>query len=665
MQTALAIGGSAAALATQERYGLTGTASGRRDHEHDNRDHDRISITERDNRQHAWNAFQVFNANHGVAIPPEHHVALLLEYQHRGEPESEHREEFEEALRQIERAFEWSNEGVMFTVGYTHTYFDRFDEPLPDGLQGPPGFPRIDTTLEATTVGLDKGPEDVEADRPDAVIHMSSDNAANLLAIEEALWGNERSLNGVDIDATLEDIFERPHAYPQRRTGFAGESNLDSAFEDLDFDADRIPDGSNLSMGFNTLFANSVPRESNATITHDQFFAPDPRPPGMFAQGTTMHLSKLDVNLEEWYDDFSFAEPGTERHLQENAEGRRERLFSPHHDHEDVGNVGENLGQSNAPTDGNNGKLPARDLDGEDIAERTQADAERDGTAIDSKGSTDAPVGHVQKLARARFDLETRKTEHDPEPVDDDIRRDGDRMAGHDGVQESEQVILRRDVVSTDERRPGNMFVALARFGGYMHYVRQAMNGVEFDTASFQLDGDGRLIHDAVEISETDNGIVPYLDTKRRANFLVPPLWLRSLPPARSIDAECFVEPYDEPGTIDLSEDYIAVAITEPDPAYDIDPDTVRFDEIETVNKAHGAEPAAAYHHNGLGRYDREPELWVYFRTTELALEPGTQTARLFGKRDDGHPFVTDVEVEVVTGRRDGDHDGDDDRYRR
>jgi len=668
MKAALAIGGSTAALATRERFGLTGTASGERlsrGHQDDqdqteirtrsdSHDAGRISNAERDNRQHAWDAYERFNPDHGVSVTPEHNVALLLEYQYEGEPDPEHRAELERALRQVERAFEWSHEGVLFTIGYTHTYFDRFAEPLPDGLQGPPGFPRIDTTLEATTVGLEKGPEDIAADRPDAILHLSSDNAANLLAVEEALWGEQQILAGVEVEATLEGIFERPTEYPGRRTGFAGEANLEDAFADLEFDADRIPEGSDLSMGFNDLFSNSVPRESNATITHDQFFAPDPRPPGMFAQGTTMHLSKLDVSLEEWYDDFSTAEPGTEQHRRENARGRRERMFSPHHDREDVGEVGENLGRSNAPATDGNDRLPMRDLDGEGIAEKTQADAERDGQRIDPKGSTDAPVGHVQKIARARFDLESRKTDPDEEPVDDAIRQDGDLAPGHDGTQESEQVILRRDVVSTDQDRPGNMFVALARFGGYMHYVRQAMNGVEFDTASFELDGEGRLVHDAVDIADTDNGIVEYLDTKRRANALVPPLWLRSLPPARSLDAEWFLEPFDDEGTIDRGEDFVTVAITQPDPTRDIVPESIRFGEIEAVNRAQGATPVDWVRRDNRGRYEDERELWLYVRTEDLDLSTGTATFRLRGKRNDGHPFVADREIEVVDhgGRR-------------
>jgi hypothetical protein len=97
-------------------------------------------------------------------------------------------------------------------------------------------------------------------------------------------------------------------------------------------------------------------------------------------------------------------------------------------------------------------------------------------------------VGHSQKSARAR---------------DDD----------------NSPIILRRDFNSTDDGTAGLHFLALQRAIGDFVKTREAMNGTDVATQS------------AVG-QRNNNGILQYIRTKRRGNYLVPPRSFRALPPA-------------------------------------------------------------------------------------------------------------------------------------
>ena len=94
-------------------------------------------------------------------------------------------------------------------------------------------------------------------------------------------------------------------------------------------------------------------------------------------------------------------------------------------------------------------------------------------------------VGHAQKAARARVD--------------------------------GEPILLRRDVNTIDDGRPGVHFLTHQRTISDFVRVREAMNGTD-------LVGEGSIG------SRTHNGILQYLNVVRRGNYLVPPREHRSLP---------------------------------------------------------------------------------------------------------------------------------------
>lgn len=658
MKAALAIGGSGALSTALGLFGMSGTAAADAA--------GGVSIAERNNRQHAWDAYELYDEDKETSLPPESQLLLNMDYEGSGVPSAEDRQAVEEALYKLEEAFGWDHEGLLFTIGYSPAYFERFSGdtyPLPRGLNPSnpdadlPGLVTPEFIIDAPGVTLDH--EDPVADDYDAVVHLSSDNPEHVLAAEQALW-SETSVNGVSFEAPFEGIFTKPEEPPDRRVGFVGHDTVSGNLEKrTEFDDSKIPDDAVLAMGFNDLFRNSIPRETNATMLEDQRLV-KAKPPGAFAQGSIQHLSKLDINLgsnvgdtgDGWYDDHDL-------------DGRRKRMFSPEHTEENTGTVGEELGNSNAP-----GETPVRDVSADDdLARRVDDHAEDDGV-----------VGHVKKISRARFDLNQRLVteENGGLPSDDPAREEvatdeegsgyGD-LPGHDGAQEAEQVLLRRDFAGVSNEKPGNHFNALMRFNPYMNYIRQAMNGVAFDSAAFGLTGDARIEQDKLfdgDLANEDNGILSYLETQRRANYLVPPITMRALPPAHAARPKVTIDPkprdpgdrfdvvvgagtedysglYSDlddasaPGTAPGGEDWIPDSV-----AGAIDEDSVRFGDHRVVNRGGGATPTGSH-------YDRSSgELTLTFPGEEVAaaFRDDSIRARLFAKTDDRFPVFGTVNVE-------------------
>ena len=684
MKSALVIGGVGALSTTAGLFGMPddGTVTD-----------ERVGIEERANRQHSWNAYE--REAHGTFLPPEHHLLLFADYEPEGEPSLDHRKEASEAFDRLEEAFAWDHEGLLFTVGYSVSYFDRFDEELPRGLRTDNGdIPRMlsaEQLIDGPTVpipNVDDGgtgagfqPTESEADETrlvdlkvtlpredpvadddyDVCIHLASDHVQHLLAAEQALWGEQGEVNGVSFgDANLDGFLTRPTDYPDRRVGFAGNENLDENIDEVGeegstarerFD-ETVAQGADLSMGYNDLYKNSMPREDNATMLEDQRFLPGPpnwQPPGVFANGSIVHVSRLDNDLEGWYEDNDETE-------------RRERMFSPHHTKEDVGEVGENLAprESNAPVDDDKPeeeRVPMRDLtnDVEDVAERTEEDY-REGRNI----------GHAQKTARARAQLEAHFRNEDGGPPVDIPQRDDpvaqerdDDLAGQNAsVQTAEVGFLRRDFNTVDDGRPGTHFVALQAFSIYLAYTRHVMNGVDWDTAAIGQpttpDESLGFEHEADDGANPDHGILEYVTTRRRGNFVIPPIRQRALPHANAIKlveegiepetglGDAPLPPYvDHDGTFALerSDGEYRVTIGDHELGDRIDAESVRFGFYRDVNAGGGAAPVRVEQSSGVTLvFDvtdtRLPEELERERNDDEAPDDMTVRARLYAERE-------------------------------
>lgn len=292
-------------------------------------------------RQHAWVDWLVRD-RFGNTVLPQHQTILLLEYTGPMPPDEAARETVEAAFRTLERAFQRGagdddsavqHEGLFFVVGYAPTYFDRFDPDLPAAIDLPPASEVLDDLGETTAT----------ADEADAVVHLASGFGSILLAAEAALTGEREVVNGVPVTGSLAEYFD----VVERRPGFFGRAQPAQRY-----DADEIPTNAPLSMGYKSNFLDTLPSEDAITIQE-----------GPFADGTTMQVSRLEHDLDAWYD-------------RDHGE-QIDRMFSPDHDEALVGDVGENLASNSRMS--------------EEIAASVDEDARESGV-----------VGHAQKLAHAR-----------------------------------------------------------------------------------------------------------------------------------------------------------------------------------------------------------------------------------------------------------------------
>lgn len=295
------------------------------------------------NRQHAWTDYLVRD-RFGNTVLPQHQTILLLEYTGSVPPADHERERVEAAFRTLERAYQRGtggetsavhHEGLLFVMGYAPAYFDRFDADLPESVDLP--------SPEDLLAELDE--TEPTADTYDAALHQASGYGSILLATERALFGDLEKVNGVTVKGGLDSLFE----VAERRTGFVGRGQPAQKY-----DTDEIPDNAPLSMGFKSAFGDTLPAEDRITIRK-----------GPFTGGTTMQVSRLEHDLDEWYD---------------RDHGERTRLmFSPAHTSEEVDGVGQTLASDSG------------------ITEETAANA---GEYVREEGV----LGHGQKIARARDD---------------------------------------------------------------------------------------------------------------------------------------------------------------------------------------------------------------------------------------------------------------------
>ncbi|WP_135827154.1 DUF7405 family protein [Halorussus ruber] len=395
-KAAVAIGGASALSACMSRGDDLDVATGPDD------------LSTLPDRQHAWDEY-LSTDDHGNVEPPRHRVLLLLNYAGDGPPTESDRESVESAFRSLERAYERGNQGLLFTVGYSRSYFERFDADLPDSvdLQKPRALAPF---------------EEPELDTQDAVVHLASDHAEVVLAAEEALLGKQSKINGVEMEGDLSGTFEKA----DRRTGFVGDG-LPADHQDVDGipDSGPVDDEAPLYMGFKSGFEKNQASEDSVTIRE-----------GPFAGGTTSQISRIQLNLEQWYE-------------QDSRSQRVGKMFCPVHAEEDlVEGAGDNLGDS--------------------------AKMEEKGCPAHAEdhARTRGMVGHSQKSARAR---------KDGSPVM--IRRDFDSTdGGHAGLH---FVSLQRtisDFVDTREAMNGEDLAERSAVGqknnnGILQYMEVLRRG--------------------------------------------------------------------------------------------------------------------------------------------------------------------------------------------
>ncbi|MFB6081261.1 MAG: twin-arginine translocation signal domain-containing protein [Halanaeroarchaeum sp.] len=291
LKGAVAVGGAVGLAACVDRQGSVDVPTGPED------------LASLPDRQHAWNAV-LDRDEAGNPLPPRHHVLASFDLAGEGPPTAADRRTLEDALDSLNRAYRWGSDGLLFTVGYSPAYFDRFDEPLPASVDLPAPEPLAPF-------------EDPAMDAADALVHLASDHPQVVLRAERALRGETDALNGVDVAAAATEVLSAT----DRRTGFVG-AGLPAEHDDVEgVPTGAVPTAAPMFMGFKSAFVENQASEDRVTIDA-----------GPFAGGTTQHVSQLHLDLDQWY-------------LQDDRYQRVAKMFCPHHaEHDVVEGVGENLG---------------------------------------------------------------------------------------------------------------------------------------------------------------------------------------------------------------------------------------------------------------------------------------------------------------------------------
>ena len=292
LKTAVALGGASALSACLDLGGSEPVPTG--------------DPNAKPSRQHAWREY-IRHDEHGNSQLPKHQILLYINFDGNGQPSTDTRSTLERALTVLDRAYEWSHEGLLHSIAYSPSYFERFDQPFPENVELPQ--PRALSPFESPRF-----------DTQDAVVHLASDRADVVLEAEQALRGEQDQANGVSVDARLTDVA----TIESRRTGFVG-AGLPAKHQDAAGipNSKPVPEASPLFMGFEAGFRGNQATEDYVTIQD-----------GPFAGATTKVIANLRQRLEDWYDEQS-------------SEDRVMEMFSPGHAENDlVEGVGSNLGSS-------------------------------------------------------------------------------------------------------------------------------------------------------------------------------------------------------------------------------------------------------------------------------------------------------------------------------
>jgi len=225
-------------------------------------------------RQHAWTGYLAVDLQ-GNPIPPQFDRLLFFDVV--GKPSPAYARLLESALRTLERAFQWTPSGLLFTAGWGPSYFT-------DVLRVSPPIPPARSLSDF---------EQPRIDDYHLCLHLASDDETRLAAIEAALTQGTPIPYYTDAAAPLD--ISAVLRLRETRTGFVGTGLPAERQNTGGIPADHpVPGDAPLFMGFKSALKRNQATEDDVTI-----------PDGPFADGTTMHASYMRLRLETWYAQLS------------------------------------------------------------------------------------------------------------------------------------------------------------------------------------------------------------------------------------------------------------------------------------------------------------------------------------------------------------------------
>ena len=204
--------------------------------------------------QHAWEDTFHDDAT-GRALGPRFHRLLMLDVVRR--PTVADVERLEANLRSLERRFDRSPAGLLMCLGWGSGWFERHTS-LPALVDRPRPMSEW---------------EDPALEEIDACLHLASDDESRLAAITNELFGRD----GLDPCGALE--------LREIRQGFVGPG--------LAAERTRVagvPVDAPMMLGFHSGLRGNQATEGDITIAE-----------GPLAGGTTMHVSRIELDLARWY----------------------------------------------------------------------------------------------------------------------------------------------------------------------------------------------------------------------------------------------------------------------------------------------------------------------------------------------------------------------------
>jgi hypothetical protein len=219
-------------------------------------------------RQFAWTQ-TLAHDRFGNPIQPRHHRLIFFDV---GEPIRRGSVTgLEAALRRLEQTYPWGPEGLLFVLAWSPHYFEArlgVASPLPAPIP----------------LASNESPK---LDDYDACLHLACNSYARLAAVETALR-EPTPLPGSETRICVAEALR----WRQTRTGFVG-AGLPAQHQR----ARGIPRGgpvlrsAPMFMGFQSSYARNQAREDDVAIST-----------GVFAAGTTMHVSLISLELMGWYE---------------------------------------------------------------------------------------------------------------------------------------------------------------------------------------------------------------------------------------------------------------------------------------------------------------------------------------------------------------------------
>ena len=374
----------------------------------------------------------------------------------------------ENALAKVEAPYPSTAAGLPIVVGWGLPYFRTFVPSLMNSyLPAIPGTsPKKYAVLDAIQFPSD--PDTVVLEDNHVMFKFRSDSSSIVSAAERALFDDQNS------GAYIGDLFD----LTSKRMGFLGRGfgspSIAKALATAAgvSGADKIPNDAQLMMGFTSTQTQAL-GPSNLPSFETLAGVTDQWPNGYFAAGCAMHLSHLYLDIDLWYNSFTYAD-------------RVQRMFSPH---------------TPVPSDPNTVTIangPAQ--------VSTMAQVKQDATTSKLLGHNSL-LQQATRLPATTYDNYGRRwPQGTPVPLREDFNTLDDPFAWAPG-----------GVGPTN--KPGLHFVAFVPGHHKFHAARLAMDGVMPDGTNFRS-----------SIPDQDMGINAKMRGSHRQNYVIPPRRNRSFP---------------------------------------------------------------------------------------------------------------------------------------